>query len=103
MKKIFNCNFIILVCLSLIFVTLIGCTTEEKQKELSENIEFGIVQRKYQSDHRMTSEVAVRLTNGKMFWEKRHTSETPDDLFFLEKGDTLYYQGEKIIKVSFQN
>ena len=102
-------NFVFLVG---IFI-LISCSGSEKQSFNAEientETQSGIVHRVFVRHYRNSTLKSIRLTNGNClsgkFFENVIGSEQDQmsDFYFAEEGDTILYQGERIIEDKFKD
>ncbi len=114
MKK----NFFIVV--AVFSLSLISCSEEnatasqmgvkqEVQKTKKMNVhKSGIVHRIFASQFRTTNTFYVRLKDGKMLEGTVGTGiesgmDQPEDFFFTQPGDTIFYNGDDVISVKFKD
>lgn len=75
---------------------------QESEISQSQKIEVGIVERTYATTTASLIFKAVLLENGKVFEECRlDERDNLGKFYFLEKGDTLYYRGEEVVRIGF--
>lgn len=97
-------NFVFLVG---IFI-LVSCSGSNAEIENTET-QSGIVHRVFVRHYRSSTLKSIRLTNGNClsgkFFENVIGSEQDQmsDFYFAEEGDTILYQGEKVIEVKFKD
>lgn len=97
-------NFVFLVG---IFI-LVSCSGSNAEIENTET-QSGIVHRVFVRHYRSSTLKSIRLTNGNClsgkFFENVIGSEQDQmsDFYFAEEGDTILYQGERIIEVKFKD
>ena len=97
-------NFVFLVG---IFI-LVSCSGSNAEIENTET-QSGIVHRVFVRHYRSSTLKSIRLTNGNClsgkFFENVIGSEQDQmsDFYFAEEGDTIFYQGERIIEVKFKD
>ena len=96
-------NFVFLVG---IFI-LVSCSFNAEIENTE--TQSGIVHRVFVRHYRSSTLKSIRLTNGNClsgkFFENVIGSEQDQmsDFYFAEEGDTILYQGERIIEVKFKD
>lgn len=102
-------NFVFLVGLFI----LVSCSGSEKQSFNAEientETQSGIVHRVFVRHYRNSTVKNIRLTNGNCLSGKFFDSvigleqDQISDFLFAEEGDTILYQGEKVIEIKFKD
>lgn len=80
----------------------------KKTKKIKENYKSGIVHRIYVSQFRTTNTFYVRLKDGKVLEGKVGLGigggmDQPEDFYFVEPGDVIFYDGDDVISVKFKD
>lgn len=91
------------------FVGLVAFARRDKAKAEQEieipqpqKIEAGVVERTYSATTASFIFKTVLLENGKVFEERRLDEKANlGKFYFLEKGDTVYYRGEEVVRIGF--
>ena len=79
-----------------------GEAKAEQETPQPQKIEAGVVQRTYSATTSSFIFKTVLLENGKVFEERRLDEKANlGKFYFLEKGDTVYYRGEEVVRIGF--
>ena len=101
MKKI----VVIIVLVLVSIVVALSFETQEVSQEVEETQKIGVVHRTFVRQQKRRTDKLVRLQDGTIlsgeFIGSLNTQIS--DFCFVEKGDTVIYNGEKVIEVKFKN